>query len=67
MEATEAFDDATIKPLIGEDGRSPEPPDPAYQQVLHGAPAADFSSHELLYLPRNVICRATCARTAYTA
>jgi hypothetical protein len=47
-------DGSTIKPLIGEDGRSPEPPDPAYQQVLHGVPAADFSSDELLYLPRNV-------------
>jgi hypothetical protein len=31
---------ATIKPLIGEDGRSPEPPDPAYQQILKGVPAA---------------------------
>ena len=30
-----------------------EPPDPAYQQVLHGVPAADFSTDELLYLPRN--------------
>ena len=46
-------DGATIKPLIGEDGRAPEPPDPAYQQVLHGVPAADFSADELLYLPRN--------------
>jgi hypothetical protein len=48
------IDGATIKPLIGEDGRAPEPPDPAYQQVLHGVPAADFSAEELLYLPRNV-------------
>ncbi len=48
------LDWATIKPLIGEDGRSPEPPDPAYQQVLHGVPAADFSADELLYLPRNL-------------
>jgi hypothetical protein len=46
-------DGATIKPLIGEDGRSPAPPDPAYQQVLHGVPAADFAADELLYLPRN--------------
>ena len=48
------IDGATIKPLIGEDGRSPEPPDPAYQQILHGVPAADFSADELLYLPRNM-------------
>jgi hypothetical protein len=47
------IDGATIKPLIGEDGRSPEPPDPAYQQILKGIPAADFSAEELLYLPRN--------------
>jgi len=47
-------DGATIKPLIGEDGRAPEPPDPVYQQVLHGVPAADFSADELLYLPRNL-------------
>src|SRR5271166_4224848 len=46
-------DGATIKPLIGEDGRAPETPDPAYQQILHGVPAADFSADELLYLPRN--------------
>ncbi len=48
-------DGSTIKPLIGEDGRSPEPPDPAYQQVLRGVPAADFTCDELLYLPRNVL------------
>ncbi len=48
------IDGATVKPLIGEDGRSPEPPDPAYQQILHGVPAADFSADELLYLPRNM-------------
>jgi hypothetical protein len=50
----DVIDGATITPLIGEDGRSPERPDPAYQQILHGVPAADFSSDELLYLPRNV-------------
>jgi hypothetical protein len=48
------IDGATITPLIGEDGRAPEPPDPAYQQILHGVPAADFSTDELLYLPRNM-------------
>jgi hypothetical protein len=50
----DVIDGATITPLIGEDGRSPDPPDPAYQQILHGVPAADFSSDELIYLPRNV-------------
>ena len=41
--ALDVIDGATIKPLIGEDGRAPEPPDPAYQQILKGIPAADFS------------------------
>jgi hypothetical protein len=49
----DVIDGATVTPLIGEDGRSPEPPDPAYQQILHGVPAADFTRDELLYLPRN--------------
>jgi hypothetical protein len=52
--ALDIIDGSTIKPLIGEDGRSPDAPDPAYQQILHGMPAADFSADELLYLPRNV-------------
>src|SRR5271154_1310228 len=52
--ALDVIDGATIKPLIGEDGRSPEPPDPAYQQILKGVPAADFSADELIYLPRNL-------------
>jgi hypothetical protein len=46
----DVIDGSTITPLIGEDGRSPEPPDPAYQQVLHGVPATDFFSDDLLYL-----------------
>ena len=50
----DVIDGATVTPLIGEDGRSPAPPDPAYQQILHGVPAADFAADELLYLPRNV-------------
>jgi len=40
--------------FVGIGRRAPEPPDPAYQQVLHGVPAADFSADVLLYLPRNV-------------
>jgi hypothetical protein len=50
----DVIDGATIKPLIGEDGRAPDAPDPAYQQILKGIPAADFSAEELLYLPRNI-------------
>jgi len=47
------IDGATVKSLIDATGRPPVPPDPAYQQILHGIPAADFSRDELLYLPRN--------------
>ena len=49
----DVIDGATITPLIGEDGRAPDAPDPAYQQILHGVPAADFAVDELMYLPRN--------------
>jgi hypothetical protein len=49
----DVMDGSTVTPLVGEDGRSPEPPDPAYQQVLDGVPAADFAADELIYLPRN--------------
>ncbi|HXT06166.1 MAG TPA: phage portal protein [Roseiarcus sp.] len=50
----DVIDGSTIKPLIGEDGRSPVSPDPAYSQVLHGVPAADFTADELIYQPRNM-------------
>ncbi len=51
--ALEPVDGATVKVLIDDQGRTPVPPDAAYQQVLHGVPKADFSRDELLYLPRN--------------
>ena len=48
------IDGSSIKPLIDESGRQPLPDEgPAYQQILHGIPAADFTLDELLYLPRN--------------
>ncbi len=51
--ALELVDGSTIKRLIDADGRTPAPPDPAYQQVLHGLPAVDFTTRELIYRPRN--------------
>ncbi|MCL4504105.1 MAG: phage portal protein [Deltaproteobacteria bacterium] len=51
--ALDLLDGATIRPVIDQSGRPPLPPDPAYQQVLKGIPAADFTRAELLYLPRN--------------
>jgi hypothetical protein len=47
------IDGATIKRIINEDGRTPDAPDPAYQQILKGLPAVDYHRDELLYLPRN--------------
>lgn len=55
--ALELLDGATIKVLLDADGRVPEPPSPAYQQVLKGVPAADytgFTTGELIYYPKNL-------------
>lgn len=49
----ELMDGATIKRVIDEWGRRPLPPDPAYQQVLKGLPAVDYTSEELVYWMRN--------------
>jgi hypothetical protein len=51
--ALEVMDGALIKPVLAEDGRVPLPPAPAYQQVLKGVPAANYSLDELIYFPRN--------------
>lgn len=50
----ELMDGATINVLINDDGRQPLPPSPAYQQVLHGVPAVNYTRDELIYTPRNV-------------
>ena len=47
------IDGATLKPLTDDSGRIPVPPDPAYQQILHGIVAADYTREELIYLMRN--------------
>ena len=51
--ALEPVDGATIKRIIDDNGRTPLPPQPAYQQVLKGMPATNYTRDELLYLPRN--------------
>jgi len=51
--AFEIFDGATITRKLNVDGRTPEPPDVAYQQILKGIPAVDYSRDELIYFPRN--------------
>ena len=53
----------TIKPLLDHRGATPQPPNPSYQQMLHGFPRGeftftpgsdgDYSRDVLLYKPRN--------------
>lgn len=50
------LDASTVTILIDADGRIPLPPDPAYQQVLKGIPAADYSAFttgDLIYAIKN--------------
>jgi hypothetical protein len=57
------LDGATIKPVIDDWGRPPQPYHDAgrtiwptaYQQILKGVPAVDYSLRDLVYRPRN--CR----------
>ncbi|MFZ0729093.1 MAG: phage portal protein [Methylovirgula sp.] len=56
------IDGATIKPVIDDWGRTPQPSieegrivyPVAYQQILKGYPAVDYSVRDLLYRPRNI-------------
>jgi hypothetical protein len=50
----EPMDGATIKRIIDDHGRTPALPNPAYQQILKGLPAIDYTTEELIYRPRNV-------------
>ena len=47
------MDGSMFKRIVNADGRTPVPPEAAYQQVLKGLPAVDYHRDELLYLPRN--------------
>ena len=49
----ESVDPVTIKKVIDESGRTPEPPLPAYQQIIKGVPASEYTSEELFYFQRN--------------
>ena len=51
--AFELIDGSTIFPFIEDDGRTPMPPSPAYQQIIKGMPAVDYTTDELLYAPSN--------------
>lgn len=49
----EIIDGATIKRLIDSSGRTPKAPEPAYQQIIHGLPAIDYDTTDIIYMPRN--------------
>jgi SPP1 gp7 family putative phage head morphogenesis protein len=53
MIALQQIDGATIKRVIDDWGRTPAPPAPAYQQVLKGFPAVNYTTNDLYYFPRN--------------
>ena len=48
------IDGGTIKRVIDEWGRTPEAPNAAYQQILKGLPAVNYTKKDLMYRPRNV-------------
>ncbi len=51
----EPVDGATLKLLImGDDGRTPLPPLPAYQQIIKGIPAQNYTLEEMGYYPYNL-------------
>lgn len=51
--ALEPIDGSTIKRVIDATGRTPVE-GPAYQQILKGVPAVDYTRDELIYKPRNL-------------
>lgn len=51
--ALEVIDGATIKRVLDNTGRLPLPPEAAYQQILHGMAAVDYTADELIYRSRN--------------
>ena len=52
--ALEQIDGATIRRVLDATGRTPLAPNPAYQQIIKGLPAVDYTRDELLYMPRNL-------------
>ena len=53
MYALVPFDGATINRLIDNAGLTPMPPANAFQQIIKGVIAGEFTSEELFYKPRN--------------
>lgn len=49
----DVLDGATIKRVVDGFGRTPLPPDPAYQQIIKNMPVVNYTQKELIYCPRN--------------
>ena len=47
----DVVDGSTIKVLVDDTGRRPQPPAPAHEQVIHGRPWRLLRDAELIYLP----------------
>src|SRR5208282_2485255 len=54
-----------ITRLIEEHGRTPAPPNPAYQQLWEGWPRVDLTTLQLIYRPRNIVPRGTQSSRLY--
>jgi hypothetical protein len=50
--AFQLLDGANIKPIIDQNGRRPQLPFPAYQEILKGLPAVNYTADELIYFPQ---------------
>jgi hypothetical protein len=49
----DVVDGATFKLLLDDTGRTPQPPAPAYEQVIKGRPWNLLTTDDLIYRPRN--------------
>jgi len=54
VHSLELIQGADINVLLDHTGRVPEPPYPAYQHILKGLPAVNYTTDELIYWPRNI-------------
>lgn len=55
LHSLDVVDGATIRRVLDDWGRTPEDPnETAYQQILKGMPAVNYSTRDLIFKPRNV-------------
>lgn len=53
--ALDQIDGSTVRRVLDDWGRTPEDPnETAYQQILKGMPAVNYSNRDLIYKPRNL-------------